>query len=472
MDGTIEQLSRLESLARQLDPSPDAFADWMRQAVEAGQRFLHELDGRPANASVPSEPGPRGTFAEHGTELSAVLSRLEGEVFASGINAASGRFMGYVPGGGIPAAAVGDFLAALTNRYAGVYAAGPGAAEIENQCVRWLCELVGYGEAAWGTLLSGGTLAMLTALTVARDSLTPSTWPRAVAYSTSQTHHAFDKCLRVIGLGNIHRSQVAIDAGHRMSVGDLQDRVAADRAAGRLPWLVCATAGTTNTGAVDPLEEILSYCRAEGLWGHVDAAYGGCFLLTEHGKQLLGGIQDADSVVLDPHKGLFLPYGCGAVVVKDGPRLRRSFASTADYLADVESLGGTSPADYSPEGTRHFRGLRMWLPLTLHGLTNYRATLDEKLLLARYAHQQLESLPGIEVGPVPELSCVVFRTVAGDAATRELLRRVVHSGQVYASSTRLVGRLYIRLCILNFRTHRKHVEQAVREIAACTKPSP
>lgn len=467
----IEQLKLLEARSRQLDPTADQFDGWMRQAAGVAQHFLTELAGRPA-ANVADGTGTCHGFQEQSEALHRVLERLDREVFRSGINATSGRFMGYVPGGGVPAAAIGDFLAALTNRYAGVYAASPGAAEIENQCVRWLCELLGYGPTAWGTLLSGGTLATLTALTVARDSRQAADWQKLVAYSTSQTHHAIDKCLRVIGLGNIHRSEIATDAGFHMSVSDLQAQVSADRAAGRLPWLVCATAGTTNTGAVDPLPHILAFCRSEGLWGHVDAAYGGCFLLTEKGRALLAGIQDADSVVLDPHKGLFLPYGCGAVVVRDGDRLRRSFASTADYLADVEARGGRSPTDYSPEGTRHFRGLRMWLPLTLHGLAIYRAALEEKLLLARYAYEQLQSLDGIEVGPEPELSCVVFRAAVGDSATRKLLRQVVDRGRVYASSTRLAGRLYIRLCILNFRTHLGHVEQAVREIAACVATLP
>lgn len=462
----IERLRALESQARQLDPSADQFDDWLRQVAAFGRRFLAEVDGLPAVTAGGGHGLDQG-FSEQSDTLPQILAVLEREVLGSGINAASGRFMGYIPGGGIPAAAVGDFLAALTNRYAGVFAASPGAAEIENVCVRWLCDLVGYGPSAWGTLLSGGTLATLTALTVARDSRPACDWPRAVAYSTAQTHHAFDKCLRIIGLGDIQRTLVATDAKHRMRVSDLLACVATDRAAGLSPWLVCATAGTTNTGAVDPLGDILAFCRSEDLWAHVDAAYGGCFLLTEQGKKLLSGVRDADSVVLDPHKGLFLPYGCGAVVVKDGERLRRAFASTADYLADVDAAGDASPADFSPEGTRHFRGLRMWLPLALHGLANYRAALEEKLLLARYVYEQLKTLDGIEMGPEPELSCVVFRASAGDAATRELLRRIIDRGQVYASSTRLEDRLTIRLCILNFRTHLAHVEQAVSDIAAC-----
>jgi aromatic-L-amino-acid decarboxylase len=177
------------------------------------------------------------------------------------------------------------------------------------------------------------------------------------------------------------------------------------------------------------------------------------------------GVGEADSIVLDPHKGLFLPYGCGAVLVKDAATLRHSFASSADYLADVLGQGGLSASDYSPEGTRHFRGLRLWLSLVVNGLENFRAALDEKLLLAQYAYQRLRSIEGIEVAPRPELSCVAFRAAAGDDSTTRLLDRLIKGRKVYASSTRIGGKLYIRFCILNFRTHREHVDQALAEVA-------
>jgi aromatic-L-amino-acid decarboxylase len=260
-------------------------------------------------------------------------------------------------------------------------------------------------------------------------------------------------------------SLVATDDAHRMSISALKEQIAAERAAGLAPWIVCISAGTTNTGAVDAVEDLLGVAHNEGLWGHVDAAYGGFFLLTDHGRKLMRGISVADSIVLDPHKGLFLPYGCGAVLVKDAAKLRHSFASSADYLADVEGQGGLSASDYSPEGTRHFRGLRLWLSLTVNGLQNYRAALEEKLLLAQYAYERLRTIDGIEVAPPPELSCVAFRAMAGDAATKHLLEHLVKGRKVYASSTRIDGKLYIRLCILNFRTHREHVDQALSEVA-------
>jgi aromatic-L-amino-acid decarboxylase len=198
----------------------------------------------------------------------------------------------------------------------------------------------------------------------------------------------------------------------------------------------------------------------------VDAAYGGFFILTERARARLAGMAQADSVVLDPHKGLFLPSGCGAVLVRDGETLRKGFAFTSSYLSDVHAGADLSPTDYSPELTRHFRALRLWMSLKLHGVDAFRAALEEKLILARIAHERLSVLPAIETVPEPELSCVAFRVRGdGDRATERLLERVLQRGRVQMSSTRLWGRLYLRLCVLCFRSHLADVEEALDEIA-------
>ena len=229
-----ERLTALEIQSRQLDPTAEVFDGWMGQITEFSHRFLAELDKRPASTVGDVSILRRG-FNERGEELSAALALLQNHVFSTGFDATSGKFLGYIPGGGIPTAAIGDFLAALTNRYAGVYAASPGAAEIENECVRWMCELVGYDSSAWGTLQSGGTLATLTALTVARDTRTPADWHRGVIYFTTETHHSFQKSLRILGLHNTRQSLVATDSSLRMNPADLKKQIAADRAAGLFP---------------------------------------------------------------------------------------------------------------------------------------------------------------------------------------------------------------------------------------------
>jgi glutamate/tyrosine decarboxylase-like PLP-dependent enzyme len=219
-----------------------------------------------------------------------------------------------------------------------------------------------------------------------------------------------------------------------------------------------------NTGAIDPLDALADIARREGLWFHVDGAYGGMFVATSRASRSLKAMALADSLVLDPHKGLFMPYGIGAVLVRDPARLKRGFSYQADYLVDALNDAERSPADYSPELTRHFRALRLWICLQVHGFAPFRAALEEKLLLAELAQERLRELPGVEVGPEPQLSAVLFRLEAGDDATREWLDRVWARRRVYFNTTRLDGKLYLRFCILCFRTHLDEVELALREV--------
>ena len=243
----------------------------------------------------------------------------------------------------------------------------------------------------------------------------------------------------------------------------------ADRAAGLVPWLVIATAGSTDTGAVDPLSAVGDIAAAEGLWLHVDAAYGGAFLLCEEGRRILAGIERSDSTIIDPHKGLFLPFGSGAVLVRDRDRLAAANRYHADYMQDAfrEDVE-LSPADLSPELTRPFRGLRLWLPLKLFGLAPFRAALKEKLLLARYFHGRLQELPDWEVGPPPDLSVVTYRYLPPRGDVNEFNRRLVaavqNEGKFFISSTQLNGRFTLRLAVMHFRTHLADVELALEQL--------
>jgi glutamate/tyrosine decarboxylase-like PLP-dependent enzyme len=458
-------LNELEAEARKLDTTPAEFGRWLDDARRFALDYLGDLPDEPAYRLPKAAPQLERSLPELPRPLTEVLNEFERVVLHQGVVPTSGRFMGYVPGGGMPSAAVGDFLAAITNRYAGVDLACPGAAQVENLTVRWLRDLLGFGPEAWGTLQSGGSLATITALVAARDNRPPDQWAQGVIYLTAEAHHCVAKALRTIGLGHVRRCLVATDDEYRLEPQALARHIEADRRAGRLPWMVIASAGTINTGAVDPLAEVAAICRDEHLWFHVDGAYGGFFLLTPQARSLLEPMAQADSVVLDPHKGLFLPYGCGAVLVRDGSTLRRSFAASADYLADVQGEQSLSPADYSPELTRHFRALRLWLSLKLHGRQRFAAALQEKLLLARQCYERLQQSPALEMGPRPQLSCVTFRMGGhGDDGTQRLLDDLLRRGRIHLSSTRLGGRLFLRLCILCLRTHRAEVETAVHEI--------
>ena len=275
---------------------------------------------------------------EHGRPLGEVIALLEQDVVRPGGNPASPGHLAYIPGGGLYHSALGDFLAAVSNKYAGIFFAGPGPVRMEHLMVRWVADLVGYPATAAGNIASGGSIATLAAIVAAREAhgLKAADYASAVVYLTTQAHHCIEKALRIAGLGEAPVRHVPMDDGFRMRPDALAERIAADRAAGLRPWLVIAAAGTTDTGAVDPLDAIATIAERERCWFHVDAAYGGFFLLTEHGRQLLRGIERSDSVILDPHKGLFLPYGAGIVVVRNAQALAAAHDYEGAYMQDAE----------------------------------------------------------------------------------------------------------------------------------------
>jgi glutamate/tyrosine decarboxylase-like PLP-dependent enzyme len=262
---------------------------------------------------------------------------------------------------------------------------------------------------------------------------------------------------------------VEMDAQWRMKPDALAAAIASDRASGLRPWLIIGSAGTTDTGAVDPLHAIADVAQREQCWFHVDAAYGGYFLLTEYGRNVMRGIERSDSVVLDPHKSLFLPYGAGIVLVRDAAKLVAANVYDAAYMQDaLEDGGELSPADLSPELTKHFRAMRMWLPLKVVGTAAFTAALDEKLLLARYFRTEI-ARRGFAVGPEPDLTVIPFRWAPPGMSSEEanqinelILRALRRDGRIFLSSTVLDGKFTIRFVALQFRTHLATVDLALR----------
>ena len=471
----LDRLRRLERAARALEPGTTRRRQLRNAVVASTERFLRRIETLRAYVET-EEKGAgllRSPISEHGIPIDAAIELLEADVVRPGGNPASGGHLAYIPGGGLYHSALGDFLAAITNKYAGVFFTGPGAVRMENMLVRWVADLVGYPASAGGHIASGGSLATLAAVATARDAhgLEAADFASAVVYQTTQAHYCIEKALRIAGLGEAQVRHVAIDERFRMRPEALAQAIAADREAGLRPWLVIAAAGTTDTGAVDPLGAIADIAERERCWFHVDAAYGGFFLLTEDGRRALAGIERSDSAVLDPHKGLFLPYGSGIVVVRNAGALAATHHYFGNYMQDaMREPGEVSPADLSPELTKHFRGPRMWLPLILLGTRPFRAALEEKLLLARYFHHEVQAL-GFEVGPEPDLSVVIFRLVPPDgsaslervnAINQAIVDGVRRDGRVFLSSTMLDGRFMIRMVALSFRTHRRTIDLAIR----------
>jgi glutamate/tyrosine decarboxylase-like PLP-dependent enzyme len=456
-------IRELEVRARELEPDADRRGQLLSEVSAYAEEFLASLPDLPAYR----ETKDRGMgiletpIGEEPHTLEALLDHLRRDVDRPGLNPASGGHLGYIPGGGLYASSLGDYLAAVTNRYAGVFFASPGAVRMENLLLEWMSGLVGYPrETAGGNLTSGGSIANLMGVTTARDahSIRARDVERAVIYATEQAHHSVAKAIRLAGLSESVQRLVPIDERYRMRAEALERTIAEDRARGLLPFLVVASAGTTDTGVVDPIEEVAAICGRAGLWLHVDAAYGGFFLLCEEGRRAIGRLDGSHSVVMDPHKTLFLPYGSGAVLVRDRTSLFKSHHYTAHYMQDaLAARDELSPADLSPELTKHFRGLRLWLPLLLHGLAPFRAALEEKMLLARYFHERLSERSGFEVGPYPDLSVVIFRyrPKSGDMDdfNRKLVEAIHRDGTVFLSSTILDGRFTLRCAVVSFRVH-------------------
>ena len=458
--------------------------DEMRRLVEAAmERIVKHVDTLPEQPASSTEGGLRlarslaEPLPQEGTPFPKLLDLLFDRAVPRSLNTAGPGYLAYVPGGGLLHSAIADLIADSVNRYIGLFVSAPGLGQIEANVLAWFRKIVGYPPESGGILTSGGSLSALTALITARRERLPENFLSGVIYASDQSHYSVAKGAILAGFPEANVREVPTDDLFRLRVDALAELIAEDRRRGLTPFLIAASAGTTNTGAVDPLAEIADLAAREGLWLHVDAAYGGFFLLTEEGKRTMRGIEWADSIVLDPHKGLFLPYGTGAVLVRDGEALRRAHSLTADYMPGMQNdPDRVDFSQYSPELSRPFRGLRVWLPFKMHGAGAFRAQLEEKLALARLAADRLRAMPEIEILAEPQLSLLAFRLAPAGVPEAELndlnqrfLDRVNARQRVYLTPTRLRGRFAPRICVLSFRTHRERMEMALEDIAAAQK---
>ncbi len=461
----VEQLNQLQRRAEALSPDASKRSALFKQYHALSERFLNTLENKNTYNDGHSDPALYA-IQNNVEDPSRTIDTLEKDLFKKGINAASGGHLGYIPGGGIYTSAIADYLAAISNVYGGVYYASPGAVEMEHACLNWLKSIFNFPMSAVGNLTSGGSIATLIALCAARDhqKILENGVQNAVVYLTDQTHHSSLKSFRIIGLQDITIRIVPTDTYNRMDGAQLNTLIIKDLKAGRQPSIVIANAGTTDTGAIDPLDKIANIAKANKVWFHVDAAYGGFFILTDKAKSQFKGIEKADSLVCDPHKGMFLPYGIGGVLVKNIHAVFTSNKSTANYMQDTfaDDLP-LDPSDVSPELTKHFRALRMWLPLKTHGIAPFKAALEEKLLLISYFRSEIVKL-GFEVGAAPDLSITYFwfpfKTDI-DKMNQQLMERCHKDGRVFLSSTKMHGRFVIRMAILSFRTHKREIDQAI-----------
>lgn len=463
----------------ELELSPERFRRMVERATERIAAHVRELPDAPAAELEGSGELGRSLREElptSGESYEALLDRLFDEIVPRSYNCAGPGYLAYIPGGGLLHTAVADLVADSVNRYVGIWRAAPGLVRLEANVVDWFCRMVGYGEGSGGFLTSGGSLANFSAVTTARSERLDEDFLDGVLYASDQVHHSVTKAAVLAGFppGNVRT--VPTDGRFRMRLDALEERIREDRAAGLEPFLAVGSAGTVNTGAVDDLEGLADLCREHGLWLHVDGAYGGFFALTDRGRESMRGIERADSVTLDPHKGLFLPYGTGSLVVRDARALERAHRVEAEYIEKEREPGVVDFADRSPELSRPFRGLRVWLPMKMHGVEVFREALDEKLDLARLAADALDGMEEVEVVARPQLSLLAFRLApegvegeALDGLNRRFLERINARQRVFLSATTLRGRFTLRICVLSFRTHRERMVQGMEDVRSAAR---
>lgn len=461
--------------SRELEPSPEEMRTMARLATERVVDHIRSLPEQPSldiagahelARSLVEEPPESGADFEELLEL--IFDRATPTSFT---NPGPG-FMAYIPGGGLYESALADLIAGGINRYVTVWTAAPGLVQLEVNVIRWFCDMVGYPARAGGFLSSGGSLSNFSAIFTARRERLPEDFLKGTIYASSQVHHSVARAATLAGFPSSAVRTIAVDDRCRMRVDDLERQIAADREAGARPFLLVGSVGTTNTGAVDDLEALADVATREELWLHLDGAYGGFFAMTERGRERMIGIERADSITLDPHKGLFLPYGTGCLLVREAAALKRAHTVHADYMPPMQNSEDLVDfCEISPELSRDFRGLRVWLPIKKYGLAAFRRALDEKLDLTDWAHDELLKTAGIEIVTPPQLSVIAFRMALtgldddeANRLNRELLDRINGRKRVFLTETMLGGRFVLRICILSFRTHLDRMEMCLEDI--------
>ncbi|MEC8022868.1 MAG: aminotransferase class V-fold PLP-dependent enzyme [Myxococcota bacterium] len=460
-----------------LDIGRAEFAQVLREVQPYLEHVLSTLDQGPA-AALDTTQGEllakelTKSPSQTGEPLPHVLRELFESALTCTYNTASGRYLAYIPGGGLPTAAIADMIAGVINRYVTVWVASPGLVQLEQNTIRWMADLIGLGQAAGGLLTTGGSMANFSAVVTAREERLNGPLESGVIYVSEQVHHSVTKAAKLAGIRAEHVVAIPTNETMQLCIDSLIQQLGVDRAQGLRPFMIVGSAGTTNTGAIDNLDRLADIADKEGLWFHVDAAYGGFFLLCPEVRGAFQGIDRADSVTLDPHKGMFLPYGTGALVVREREALVRAHDVGADYLP--ETGVDASRVDFStmgPELSRSFRGLRVWLPLQLHGEISFQRALSHKLVLAQNVHTRIDSWPHVSLVSGSRLSVRAFRCAppglslrAIDALNKDWLNAVNRRQRTHLSGTRIGGAFVLRVAILNFRTQESHIEVALDDL--------
>jgi glutamate/tyrosine decarboxylase-like PLP-dependent enzyme len=453
----------------------DEMLELARHAAELAVARLEGLPGEPAWRGAKRaelEPLLREPPPEEGRPALEVMERAARDILPVASRVDHPRFFAFVPGSATWPGVLADFLCGAHNTFQGTWLSASGPSQIELVVLDWFRDWIGYPETAGGLFTSGGSAASLDAFVAAREAAGAP--EGATVYLSDQSHSALVRAATIVGIRPERVRKIPTDRYYRIDLEALSSCVADDRAAGLAPVAVCANAGATNTGAVDPLHAMADFCEREHIWLHVDAAYGGFAVLTERGRKLLSGLERADSIAMDAHKWLFQPFEAGCLMVKDVARLEAAFAVQPEYLQDVQ--WGPEHPNFSDRGlqlTRQFRALKVWMSIQTFGLAAFRRAVAKGMDLAERAEAYVCASDLLEIANPASLGVVCFRYHPRDAShvperleaiNRKVQARVIDTGMAMLSSTRLRGSYSLRLCILNHQTTWRDVLQTLEAI--------
>lgn len=480
-----------------LDSELESFQDDLRKASELAVRLYGTLDRAritPAKtrieiASLFDEPLP-----EEAQPMEDILSEVENKIFANSTLYLSPRFFGYINSGGNHASVLGELLSAAVNQVCAMWHFSPAASEVERRVIRWIAQFIGYAPEAGGCLLSGGSAGNLVGLAVARKQKAPFDaaalgmrgGPPVTVYVSQEGHASLEKSMVLLGMGRNQLRKVDVRDDFTIDLDSLEKHVLEDRRNGYHPICVVGNAGTTNTGSVDTLDELAEFCRDQGLWFHVDAAYGGPAASTKAAGKLFRGLDQADSLVVNPHKWLYVPAEAACILVREPRALRHTFQVVADYLREESDTGADGPfdfKDYGPQLHRNFRALKVWMTFKAYGARKLRAAIESNIEIMRYLADRIDqSQDFVRLAPV-SLSVVCFQYRTPDISVHGDQRRLddlnsrlwdalERDGRVFLSGTKIHGKKVLRACSVNHRLRREHVNfllDVIREVARSLK---
>jgi len=469
-----------------LEPSADEIRDWGNSVTQFVNEYLGGLRDCPVYRNMSSleiRSGLDSTLPLKGTDFDSLLKIFRKTIVPFSRQNAHPRMFGYVQSPGTPIGAFADLLASTLNANLTIWRSAPAPVELERLTIDWIRQILGFNPAAVGLFVSGGSMANLSALAAARRTKEDSLG-RLRMYASSETHFSVSKAAVLLAIGRENVCQVAVDERFRIRTDDLVAKISADLEAGYVPFCVVANAGTVNTGAIDPLGEIRAVANRFRLWMHVDGSYGAFAILADSARKLFSGMEQADSIALDPHKWLYLPVDVGCVIYRDPDAARAAFAQEAEYtrMFGEEAEEAFVCWDYGPELSRRFRALKVWMLLKGVGLNRLSEAIESNLACARHLESMVRASDDFEMATPVELSIFCFRYLprrlrnespdAVDAFNQRLLVALQRDGSSYLSNATLGGRFALRGCVLNYRTTLRDMETLLDDLRRVAKSLP